>query len=133
MIYIKVLDSEGLTASVEALDPPIYVYIQPKNGALLRCIETLAQGVVSADGSVIYQLQDKESLNRDVATAVIITTAEYYELEATLGQTDPEDTTPEIPEDVTDESNILTRAELTNKVAELEEQLAAAKILLGVE
>lgn len=43
---------------------------------------------------------------------------------------DPDDATPENPEG---ESTIMTRAELTAKVAELEEQLAAAKIILGVE
>lgn len=48
---------------------------------------------------------------------------------------DPEDTNPEFPEisEGEDDSAIMTRAELTNEVAELKEQLAAAKILLGVE
>ncbi len=45
---------------------------------------------------------------------------------------DTEDTVPEVPPDTTEEE-ILTRAELTAKVFELEEELTAAKILLGVE
>ena len=44
---------------------------------------------------------------------------------------DPEDSDPEIPEG--EDHVVMTRAELTAKVSELEEQLAAAKILLGVE
>lgn len=122
MIYIKILDTDGQAVSVEALDPPVYVYIQPRNGALLRCVQPLAQGVVSSDGSVIYQLEGKTPLAQAVATAVVITTAEYYELEATLGQTDIEDTEPEIPEDV-EETTIMTRAELTEKVNELDEAI----------
>lgn len=133
MLYIKILDTDGNAASIEALENPVYVYTQPKNGLVVRCSSVRAQGVLDKTGSVIYQLQGKETIDRAVATAVIITTAEYYELEATLGtEEDPEDTNPEIPEDTTEEE-VLTRAELTAKVSELEEQLAAAKILLGVE
>ena len=130
MIYIKILNEAGETAAVEALESPVYVFINPKNGRLLRCMEVLAQGVLDKTGSVIYQLQGKAPIDRAVATAVVITTAEYYELEATLGtEEDPEDTTPEIPEG-TEESDIMTRAQLTEKVNELDE--AMALLLSGV-
>lgn len=133
MLYIKILDTDGIATSVEALENPVYVYTQPKNGLVVRCSSVRAQGVLDKTGSVIYQLQGKETIDRAVANAVMITTAEYYELEAILGtEEDPEDINPEIPEDTTEEE-VLTRAELTTKVSELEEQLAAAKILLGVE
>ena len=49
---------------------------------------------------------------------------------------DPEDEYPILPEPVDEEEEIqtpLTRAELTAKVEMLEDELAAAKILLGVE
>lgn len=47
------------------------------------------------------------------------------------GIRDPEDDDPTpLPDDP--DAEILTRAQLTAKVAELEDQLSAAKILLGV-
>lgn len=55
-----------------------------------------------------------------------ISTMEYDE----LGYEDSEDTNPVVPDE---DTPIMTRAELTAKVQELEEQLTAAKILLGVE
>ena len=58
---------------------------------------------------------------------------EYDEIISNLPpEEDSEDTTPEIP-DGTDSETVLTRAELTAKVNALEDELQAAKILLGVE
>ena len=37
-IYIKVLDDSGNAASVEELTNPVYVYKQPSNGLIVRCI-----------------------------------------------------------------------------------------------
>ena len=131
-IYIKVLDNAGKAASVEALTPPVYVCKQSSNGLIVRCIDTLAQGVLDSAGGKIYQLEGREPIDRAVATAVIITTAEYEELMATLGTgstPDPEDTVPEVPED-TDKTTIMTRAELTEKVNELDE--AIELLLSGV-
>ena len=48
-----------------------------------------------------------------------------------IGKEDTEDTDPVVPEDTTEE--VLTRAELTAKVTALETELAAAKVLLGVD
>ena len=129
MIYIKIYDLSGTITTVEALPNPVYVWLQPRNGRLLRCIEPVAQGIVSADGSCIYQLEGRESLPDTGGTAAVITTAEYQELLATLDQTDTEDTAPVIPEG-TDEAEIMTRAELTAKVNELDE--AMELLLSGV-
>lgn len=93
-IYIKVLDDSGNAASVEELTNPAYVYKQPSNGLIVRCIETLAQGVLDAAGEKIYQLEGKEAIDRATATAVIITTAEYEELAATLGTDTGQDPEP---------------------------------------
>ena len=134
-IYIKIMDDTGEIVAVEELIDPVYVYKQPSNGEIVRCIETLAQGVLDAEGANIYQLHGKEPVDRAVATAMVIPTAEYDELLLSLGTSegeDKEDTDPEVP-DGTAEGDVLTRAQLTAKVAELEEQLAATKILLGVE
>ena len=120
-IYIKIMDDTGEIVAVEELIDPVYVYKQPSNGEIVRCIDTLAQGVLDAEGANIYQLYGKEPVDRAVATAMVITTAEYDELLLSLGTSedeDEEDTDPEVPEG-TDATQIMTRAELTEKVNEL--------------
>lgn len=132
MIYIKIIDDKGVITSLEAHSDPSYVGVQFRNGRVLRCVEPVAQGILSVDGMVIYQLEGRPSLPGTSGTAVVITTAEYEDLLASLGKTDAEDTAPVVPEGIEEES-IMTRAELTAKVLALEEELAAAKILLGVK
>lgn len=131
-IYIKIMNDTGEIVAVEELIDPVYVYKQPSNGEIVRCIDTLAQGVLDAEGANIYQLYGKEPVDRAVATAMVITTAEYDELLLSLGTSedeDEEDTDPEVPEG-TDATQIMTRAELTEKVNELGE--AMELLLSGV-
>lgn len=130
MIYIKVLKDDTVVA-VEAHPSPVYVYKQA-NGVLVRCTERKAQGILSIDGGAVYQLHEKEALENATMTAMVITTTEYLSLVDTLDKEDTEDTDPVVPEDTTEEE-VLTRAQLTAKVTALETELAAAKILLGVE
>ena len=130
MIYIKVLKDDTVVA-VEAHPSPVYVYKQA-NGVLVRCTERKAQGILSIDGGTVYQLHEKEALENATMTAMVITTTEYLSLVDTLDKEDTEDTDPVVPEDTTEEE-VLTRAQLTAKVTALETELAAAKILLGVE
>lgn len=137
MLYIKVLQDETVV-SVEAHTNPVYVRKQP-NGVNVRCNEVHAQGLLSVDGSVIYQLPDKEIIADATLVAEVITTTEYLNLVDSIEIPDIEDTDPVVPEESEGEV-ILTRAELTQTVTELthtvsnlEEQLAATKILLGVE
>lgn len=131
MVYIKVMQGEEIITA-EAHDSPVYVRRQAQNNILVRCSEPKAQGILSLDGSTVYQLDGKASLGlEDGCTAYPIYLTDYEEIIAGLGDTDEEDTTPEVPEDTTEEQ-ILTRAELTAKVAELEEKLLATEILLGV-
>lgn len=130
MIYIKVLKDDTVVA-VEAHPSPVYVYKQA-NGVLVRCTERKAQGILSIDGGTVYQLYEKEALENATMTAMVITTTEYLSLVDTLDKEDTEDTDPVVPEDTTEEE-VLTRAQLTAKVIALETELAAAKILLGVE
>lgn len=130
MIYIKVLKDDTVVA-VEAHPSPVYVYKQA-NGVLVRCTERKAQGILSIDGGTVYQLYEKEALANATMTAMVITTTEYLSLVDTLDKEDTEDTDPVVPEDTTEEE-VLTRAELTAKVTALETELAAAKVLLGVD
>lgn len=130
MVCIKIYDNSGAAAAVEKLESPVYVYVQPGNGRILRCREAVAQGILGADGSCYYQLQSREEITGAAALAAVITVAEYEELLATMGtEEDPEDTNPEVPEG-TEETDIMTRAELTEKVNELDE--AMELLLSGV-
>lgn len=89
---------------------------------LYRTYSDLGMQILQVETGIVYD------------EAIDVEGAPYTYVEYEEPTDDPEDTNPEIPEgeDVND-STVMTRAELTNKVAELEEQLAAAKILLGVE
>ena len=131
MVYIKVMQGDTVITA-EAHENPVYVCKQ-KNGIIKRCTEQQAQGILSLDGSTIYQLDGKDSLNLDNEyTAETTYMTVYEEIIAGITEEDTEDTNPDVPED-TSEEEILTRAELTAKVKALEEELLAAKILLGVE
>lgn len=120
MIWIKVMDGETLIAA-EAHERPQYVRRQ-SNGAIVLCDEAFAQGIVSNDGTVIYQLDGKAPIGIDgCSTAYQIYGTEYDELIRDVPDT--EDDTPELPPDTPDDK-ILTRAELTARVQELEAQNA---------
>lgn len=129
MLYLKIL-KDGETVAAEAHESPQYV--KQKNRLLLRCSEREAQGILSLDSAVVYQLDGKEAIQPPPEyTSCIITMAEYDEISDKLGGNDEEDNNPEVPPD-TEETEILTRAELTEKVIALEEKLLATEILLGV-
>ena len=131
MVYIKVMQGDTVITA-EAHENPVFVCRQ-KNGIIKRCTEQQAQGILSLDGSTIYQLDGKDSLNLDNGyTAEFTYMTVYEEILAGITEEDTEDINPDVPED-TPEEEILTRAELTAKVKALEEELLAAKILLGVE
>lgn len=131
MVYIKVMQGDTVITA-EAHETPVFVCRQ-KNGIIKRCTEQQAQGILSLDGSTIYQLDGKDSLNLDNGyTAEFTYMTVYEEILAGITEEDTEDINPDVPED-TPEEEILTRAELTAKVKALEEELLAAKILLGVE
>lgn len=130
MVYIKVMQGDTLITA-EAHDSPVYVRRQ-KNNLIVRCSEQNAQGILSLDGAVVYQLEEKASLGLENSMiASYIYQIDYETIIAGVEDTDREDTEPEVPAD-SSADDILTRAELTAKVKELEEELQAAKILLGV-
>lgn len=119
MVYIKVMQGDTIITA-EAHDSPVYVHRQ-KNNLVVRCSEQNAQGILSLDRSAIYQLDAKETLGVDTdGIAYFIYQTDYEAIIAGLEDTDKEDTDPEVPEDNPD-AEILTRAELTAKVKELEE------------
>lgn len=132
MIYLKVIKHDTIIA-VEAHPIPIYVYKQ-RNGVVIRCSAYYAQGILSIDGSTIYQLEDKPVLDDNLLVATKITTAEYLNLVDTLDELPEEEVEPdtEIENEPAGEK-VMTTAEMREKILVLEEELAATKILLGVE
>lgn len=115
MVYLKVLDADGKFASAEAIENPVYVKYQSKNKLLLQCPALHAQGILDVKGGTAYQLDGKEPIPGLTHTAYLITQAEYEQLK----DTDPEDDNPKPPDDP--EAEVLTRAQLTDKVKQLEE------------
>lgn len=113
MLYIKIL-SGGEIVGAEAHDTPAYVKYQTRNHVIVRCSEQDAQGILSKDGAEIYQLVEGATLPGEYKTAVPISMMEYDE----LGYEDSEDTAPVMPDG---DTPVMTRAELTAKVQELEE------------
>lgn len=118
MKYIKVLNAAGDLVSVEALEDPVFVWIQPRNGKMARCYnESNAQGIVSIDGSAIYQIKDKPLLPDTERTAVIITQAEYDELSQDYPEPNPQ------PDDPGEDIAPLTVGEMRAKIEEQEETI----------
>ncbi len=120
MHYFKIMQGNEVVTA-EAHENPVYICRQAKNNILVRCPDVHAQGVLSLDGSTVYQLDGKTSLGLDNGyTAYPTVMTEYEEIIRNMEPApDPEDDAPEIPED-SDQERIMTRAELTAKVAELE-------------
>lgn len=133
MLYLKIMEGNTVVTA-EAHENPVFICRQAKNNILVQCSEVHAQGILSLDGSTVYQLDGKPSLDLDNGyTAYPTVMTEYEEIiNSQTPEEDTEDENPEVPEG-TDETTILTRAELTARVAALEDELQAAKILLGVE
>ena len=111
-----------------ALEKPVFLR-RERNGVLLRCDrQAPAQGVLSPDEREVWQLEGRPSLGDGYPTVRIITLAEYEEWlslgnqDEYIPETDPEDLEPVVPDDVEPEM-VLTRAELTAKVTELDEAL----------
>lgn len=77
-LYIKVIENDMVVAA-EAHIAPVYVYKQTDN-ILTRCSERKAQGILSIDGSTVYQLYEKETLENATMVAMPITIAEYLSL-----------------------------------------------------
>lgn len=118
MVYIKVFDADDREIGVERIELPVYVRWQASNNYPVRCDKADAQGIVSENDELIYLLNGSLPHGYPEPYAVYITKQEYDEKMVN----DPEDNDPVIPEDTPEEEPVLTRAELSRKVAELEEQ-----------
>ena len=125
MVYLKFTDGERYLA----LRDPIYV-IRQKNGVAVRTDKAKkAQGLLDPGGQELWQLLGREPLGDTCATVEPVSPEEYEAHSLPEPEPDPEDTQPRLPEGV-EESSVLTRAELTERVRLLEEELAKAMALL---
>lgn len=144
-MYYKVIKNDD-NSVVDAINSLHYVRRNPRNGMILSCTEKSGQGVLSYDSSVIYQLPYKDSLGDgyDVITLVEIDEAEFNEIRALIDSMKPEpeepdddefpeEEHPEPPKPIDPTQPMTPWEEMQYKVSMLEEQLAATKILLGVE
>ena len=134
MKYIKVYATDGTIVAAEAIEAPAYVCQQEKNGLVIRCTEQKAQGILSADGGTVYQLEGKTALEGKSLTAAYIDVTEYTVLLEALGSDDDtDDDTAGDDQEQESTTTVMSRVEMAQRIILLEEQLAAAKILLGVE
>lgn len=140
MRYIKILGADGSAVAAEAIETPVYVRVQEKNGLIVRCPEMNALGILSADGGTIYQLEGKAPLDGKDMTAIFIDVTEYTVLSESLGTSDGDDEDngddaggETAGEDQPTGGTVMTRAEMSARIIALEDELKAAKIMLGVE
>lgn len=140
MRYIKILGADGSVVAAEAIETPVYVRVQEKNGLIVRCQEMNALGILSADGGTIYQLEGKAPLDGKDMTAIFIDVTEYTVLSESLGASDGDDEDDgddaggeTAGEDQPTGGTVMTRAEMSARIIALEDELKAAKIMLGVE
>ena len=121
MVYIKIMKDDTIIA-VEALPSPVYVGKQ-RNGVVVRCPKFKAQGILSANGDSIYQLENKDKLDNASLTAIPITTTEYQNLAASLDELPSEEVENEVEVEVTEEPPLMTIAEMRARILALEEML----------
>lgn len=120
MTYIKVTDGIGTVVAAEAIETPVYVRVQEKNGLIVRCPERNALGILSADSSVAYQLEGRVAIPDAELTAALISQLEYDALATTL-----EETATETPEDAgtgetQEQEVVMTPAKMYLRIKDLE-------------
>ena len=127
-MYYKILLG---TTIVDAQQSLSYVMWQMVNHILLSCEERLANGILSSDCSTVWHLDGYPEFPEgtyETVKAVEITDEEYEDLVKQL-----EIGTVEEPEDPGAGETVMSAQEMRSKILTLEDELAAAKILLGVE
>lgn len=131
MYYYKVIKNNEI---IDVLDKLHYVRRNPRNGVILSCGEDNGQGIISYDGSTIYKLDDALGGDYDTVILESIDEAEYTRLRDLLDGVEPELPNEDEENEPTEQpKEPMSIGEMRTKITELEEQLAAAKILLGVE
>ena len=123
MRWIKIFGIDGSIISAEELQEPVFVCYQPINKIVIRCPFVMAQGILSEDGSQIYQLKDSPAMPGDYLLAEEISQADYDALILELEI--PEDSSGEIEQGEQQEntSDIMTAKEMREKIIDLTQQV----------
>lgn len=87
-MFISINDGNNTNISAERLDIPVYVRRQQKNDIVLRCRANEAQGIVSKDGTQIYNLVGRIPISPDFLTAEEIGKSDYDRIAYELGISD---------------------------------------------
>lgn len=121
MLCIKIYGKNGSIISAEQLTDPVYVCYQSINRTVVACSEVKAQGVVAKDGSQIYQLKGRTELPGNRLLAEEISQADY---DALIEELDiPDEPPEEDPDDPDSGSDVMTAAEMREKIIDLTQQI----------
>lgn len=123
-MYFKVLNTNHEIVGVESIETPEYVTFQERNHIYLRSGTVIGDGMISADGNLIYAIDGVPQKTELDYTAVPISEADYnfysQQLEWPF--------LPEEPEEQTDEDTILTPAEMMRELKELKEYVGDLRV-----
>ena len=117
-MYIKTFTPDGTYSGVQEVDPVVWIKYQIENGLIVRCPEEDAQGILSQD-AMTFLFKDGVMPRGIREPYYIEISKEEFDY---LNGDDPEDETPEIPDDNPEEVP-MTRAELTERVTEQAERI----------
>ena len=110
---------------IDALNSPVYVRYQQRNGIIIQCEENIAQGVLSSDGSTIYQIEGRETMAGESPDTVVlaeISQDEFETIKSALGALVQEN--PNAPEQSAADSQVLSLV-LEAKIKTLSNRCAA--------
>lgn len=116
MYYFEITDGSGELIALERHEAPVWVYVHPRSGRVIRCEPHQALGVVSLNQDLIYQLAGKAELPGATHCARLIAEADYDELMTSQEPTDDWDEEPGIEED----TETMPKSDMQAKILELE-------------
>ena len=110
---------------IDALNSPVYVRYQQRNGIIIQCEENIAQGVLSSDGSTVYQIEGREQMAGESPDTVVIAEISQDEFETIKSALDAlVQENPNAPEQSAADSQVLSLV-LEAKIKTLSNRCAA--------
>lgn len=117
--HIKLFSTDGQIVGVEKINEPEFVQWLESAQQITRCEEREAQGIISADNSTIYQLDNKQKIE---SSEVSLTASFIDEIEYDCLVNQFDDPKEEIPEELPDEEKkkYMTAPEMRARIIALE-------------
>ena len=110
---------------IDALNSPVYVRYQQRNGIIIQCEENIAQGVLSSDGSTVYQIEGREQMAGESPDTVVLAEISQDEFETIKSALDAlVQENPNAPEQSAADSQVLSLV-LEAKIKTLSNRCAA--------